>query len=73
MRRDVEEVRSPIMHRRFAQRMFAADSCKSRCHCEERSDVAIRSLPAPSRKRLMQRIRGDTDCHGLRPRNDVVW
>ena len=43
------------------------------CHCEERSDVAIRSLPVPVGDRAMLRIAGDAECHGgLCPRNDTV-
>ena len=33
-------------------------------HCEERSDVAIRSLSVPRVGRAMLRIAGDADCHG---------
>ena len=33
-------------------------------HCEERSDVAIRSLSVPRGGRAMLRIAEDADCHG---------
>ena len=44
------------------------------CHCEERSDVAIRSLSVPQRGTGGEKHRRDADCHvGLcPPRNDVV-
>ena len=44
------------------------------CHCEERSDVAIRSFSVPQRGTGGEKHRRDADCHvGLcPPRNDVV-
>jgi hypothetical protein len=41
---------------------------RTRCHCEERSDVAIRSLSEPARR--------DADCHTIlrMVRNDIeIW
>ena len=43
------------------------------CHCEERSDVAIRSLSAPSGGGRCAAPQGMRIATGLRPRNDAVF